>query len=86
MLEKPHRKDAMNFLMAQSYVESVAAGLKESSTVFLQKDVTDVSKMVAQGLFTLGNVDIYTYIRQIHTHTHDKGFFKKRCDRCEFDG
>uniref|UniRef100_A0A7S4KLZ1 Band 7 domain-containing protein n=1 Tax=Paramoeba aestuarina TaxID=180227 RepID=A0A7S4KLZ1_9EUKA len=56
VLEKPHRKEAMNFLMAQSYVESVAAGLKDSSTVFLQKDVTDVSKMMAQGMAVLNSM------------------------------
>mgnify|MGYP002404303445 CR=1 FL=1 len=55
-LRQPKGEEAMNYLVAQEYVKSVAAGLGKSSTVFLQHDVTDIAKMVAQGLSVMKNM------------------------------
>ena len=52
-LQHPRGVEAMNFVLAQSYVNSITAGLGKSSTVFLQQDVTDVSKLMAQGMAIL---------------------------------
>ena len=50
----------MNFVLAQSYVAAISSGLGKSSTVFLQQDVTDVAKLMSQGMAILNTMSVHT--------------------------
>lgn len=48
-----HGRDAMNFSLAEAYVNAMAKGLSSSSTVFMNEDISNPSHMIAKGMGVL---------------------------------
>jgi len=64
-IQQPNGQAAMNFVLAQEYARSVTSGLGQSSTVFLQHDVTDITKVIAQGMGILKNMNKHSPSQQL---------------------